>query len=178
MMLGHQSKTWVLLAASVIGLNVQSSHRQTEGLPPDDVLLTLSSQSAGNGPDGWCRFSVAVLRNSGGMSARCGPGTPVSAGRAVGVTTRRRALTEVERATVQRLYTSAGLFDGEHVGASQGGGHVPFFMLIARPANGTGPTVALVVSGNASFDSGPRKALFDWLLQERAKLLKAAPSEK
>jgi len=182
MMLGRQSRTWVLLAATVVALNPQSSHPQTEGLsevpPADDVLLTLSSQSAGNGPDGWCRFSVEVLRNSGGTSARCGPGTPVSAGRAVGATARGRALTEVERTTVQRLYTSAGLFDGDHVGASQGGSHVPFFMLIARPASRMGPAVALVVSGNASFAAGPRKALFDWLLQEQAKLLKAAPSEK
>ncbi len=177
-MLRGQPGTLVLLAAMVIAPAAQSSHAQTEGSPPDDVLLTVSYQSVANAPDGWCRFSVEVVGNSGGMSARCGPGTPVSAGRAVGVTIRRRPLTGVERTTVQRLYTSAGLFDGRHVGAFQGGSDLPFFMLIVRPARGTGRAVALVVSGNASFASGPRKALFDWLLQEQAKLLQAAPSEK
>jgi hypothetical protein len=102
----------------------------------------------------------------------------MGAGRAVGVPTRRRSLTDVERATVQRLYTSARLFDGQHVGASQGGSDLPFFMLIVRQDGGEGRAVALVLSGNASFASGPRKALFDWLLQEQAKLLQAAPSQK
>jgi hypothetical protein len=112
------------------------------------------------------------------MSIQCGPGTPGTPGRAVGVSTRRRSLTEGERATVQRLYTSAGLFDGQHVGASQAGSHLPFFMLLVRPADRTGPAVALVVSGNKSFASGPRQALLSWLLEERARLLRAAPSEK
>jgi hypothetical protein len=178
MMLRGQSGTVVLLAVMAIALNAQSSHAQTAGPPPDDLLLTLTNQGAGNGPDHWCRFSVDVFRNRGGMSARCGPGTPVSAGRVAGVTTRGRALTEEERATVQRLYTSAGLFDGHHVGASQAGSHLPLFLLIARPARTTGPAVALVVSGNASFASGPRKALFDWLLQEQTKLLKTESFEK
>ncbi len=174
-MLRGQSATLGLLAAMVVALNAPSSHAQTERRPPDDVLLTLTHHSASNGPDVWCRFSVEVVGNGGEMSAQCGPGTP---GRAVGVSTRRRSLTEGERATVHRLYTSAGLFDGQHVGAFQAGGDLPFFMLIARPTGGTGPAVALVVSGNASFASGPRQTLFDWLLQEQAKLLRAAPSKK
>ena len=178
MMLRGQSGTLVRLAAMVVALNTQSSHAQTERRPPDDVLLTLTHHSAGNGPDVWCRFSVDLKGDSAGMSAQCGPGTPLSAGRAAGVSTRRRSLTEVERATIHRLYISAALFDGQHVGASQAGSHLPFFMLIARPAGGTGPAVALVVSGNASFASGPRQALFDWLLQEQAKLLRAAPADK
>ena len=178
MMLRGHARTVALRAGMIIALTAPSSHARTAGPPPDSVLLTLSHQGAGNGPDGWCTFEVDVTGDSGGMSARCGPGTPVSAGRAAGVTTRRRSLTDVESATVQRLYASASLFDGRHVGASQSGSHLPFFMLIARPARGTGPAVALVVSGNASFVSGPRKALFDYLLQEQAKLLKDARSEK
>jgi len=42
------------------------------------------------------------------------------------------------------------------------------------PARGNGPAVALVVSGNPSFDSGPRKALFDWLPQQDTQLLKVS----
>jgi hypothetical protein len=83
----------------------------------------------------------------------------------------RRPLADAERATVWRLYSSARLFDGDHVGANRGGADdLPFFILIVGPARGQGPAVALVVSGNASFDSGPRKALLDWMLQQRMQL--------
>lgn len=58
MMFRGQSGTSVLLAAIAIGFNAQSSHPQTEGPPPDDVLLILAGQSAGERPDGWCRLSV------------------------------------------------------------------------------------------------------------------------
>ncbi len=148
-MLRGQSATVVLLAAMVAALNAQPRHAQTERrpalTPPDDVLLTLTDHGDGNGPDTWCRFSVEIVGKGGGMSIQCGPGTPGTPGRAVGVSTRRRSLTEGERATVRRLYTSASLFDGQHVGASQAGSHLSFFMLIVRPADGTGPAVALVV---------------------------------
>ena len=178
MMLCGQSGTVLLIAAMAVALNAQPRHAQTERRLLDDVLLTLTHHGDGNGPDAWCRFSVEIVGQGGGMSTQCGPGTPGMPGRAVGGSTRRRSLTEGERATVQRLYASAGLFEGQHVGASQGGSHLPFIMLIARPAGGTGPAVGLVVSGNASFASGPRQALLDWLLQERTKLLSAAPSEE
>lgn len=165
----------------LIILNLHPTSAQTEGLPPDNVLLTLTSQAVGSAPDQWCRFSVDLSGNDGGMSERCGPGTPASTGWTVGVpiqSTRSRSLTEAERATVRRLYTSARVFDGNHVGAARSGSDLPFFMLIVQSGRGSGPAVALVVSGNPSFSSGPRKALLDWLLQERQKLLKSEASEK
>ena len=56
-----QAGTAAVLAAMVIDLNAHANHAQKEGPPPDNVRLTLSSQSAGNCPGGWCRFSVVVF---------------------------------------------------------------------------------------------------------------------
>jgi hypothetical protein len=79
-------------------------------------------------------------------------------------------LTQRETSTLRELYDAARLFDGDHVGADFSGSDVPFEMLIVRPVFTHGRAVALITTGNATFDSGPRKALLDWMRQRELEL--------
>jgi hypothetical protein len=79
---------------------------------------------------------------------------------------RPRTQTAAEVVTLRKLYQGANLFDGGHIGADYSVSDLPFYILIVRsyPPN---RAVVLVLTGNPTFSSGPRKALFDWLLRER-----------
>ena len=123
-----------------------------------DFRLTLNSQAVSQG-DGWCTFSVEVRGDGGDVSNRCGG-------------LQQRTLSEAERALLRELYLGARLFDGGHVGADDSAGDIPFHMLIVRNVTGTNSAVALVITGNATFSSGPRKLLLDWLLSTRMTLTK------
>jgi hypothetical protein len=138
------------------------------GPPPDEVRLTLSSQTVWQGQYGWCSFTANIRQSSGAVSSRCGGAGPFgTASPGPGASAAPpRTLTDAEVATLRKLYQAAYLFDGGHIGADYSGSDLPFYILIVRsyPPN---RAVVLVATGNPTFSSGPRKALFDWLLRER-----------
>jgi hypothetical protein len=138
------------------------------GPQPDEVHLTLSFQTVWGGEYGWCSFTANIRQSSGAVSSRCGGAGPFgTASPGPGASAARpRTLTDAEVARLRKLYQEANLFDGGHVGADLSGSDFPFYILIVKsyPPN---RAVVLVVTGNATFSSGPRKALFDWLLHER-----------
>jgi hypothetical protein len=135
----------------------------------NDVRLTLSSQTVWQGEEGWCAFAAEILQGRGTLSNRCGGagpfGTASPGPSAEGV--RRRALTDPETATLRKLYESARLFDGGHIGADLSASDLPFHILMVRSRSADQRAVVLVVTGNPTFSSGPRQALFDWLIKER-----------
>jgi hypothetical protein len=65
------------------------------------------------------------------------------------------------------LYEAARLFDGDHIGADQSASDLPFHTLMVRSSSPDRRAVVLVVTGNPTFSSGPRRALFDWLINKR-----------
>jgi hypothetical protein len=138
------------------------------GPSPDEVRLTLSSQTVWQGEYGWCSFTTEIVQRRGGVSSRCGGAGPFgNASPGPGASAAgSRTLTDAEAATLRKLYQDANLFDGGHIGADYSGSDLPFYILIVRsyPPN---RAAVLVVTGNPTFSSGPRKALFDWLLHER-----------
>jgi hypothetical protein len=141
-----------------------------------NVRLTLSRQTVWQGAYGWCTFSAETFADSGGISYRCGGGGPfgtASPGSNAG-DIRQRPLSGSERATLRQLYQAARLFDGGHIGADFSASDLPFEMLIVRPTGGSKSraAVVLVTWGNATFASGPRKALIDWLRSIEAALTK------
>jgi hypothetical protein len=152
------------------GANVGGLRRDVQSAPPaDEVRLTLSSQTIWQGEYGWCSFSAHLSQSSGAVSSRCGGAGPFgTASPGPGASAAPpRTLTDAEVATLRNLYQAANLFDGGgHVGEDYSGSDLPFYILIVRssPPN---RAVVLVVTGNPTFSSGPRKALFDWLLRER-----------
>jgi hypothetical protein len=138
----------------------------------DGVRLTLSSQTVWQNENHWCSLSAEIARGRGGLSFRCGSAGPFGtappgpgAGRE-----RRRTLTESETRTLFKLYEAAQLFEGGHVGADYSGSDLGLFILIVRSSAADRRAVALVLTGNPTFSSGPRKALFDWLIHERQAL--------
>jgi hypothetical protein len=123
-------------------------------------------------------FTVDLIGDAGTISRYCGKDGPASIGAAPSAgAVRRRSLTEAENAALRGLYASAHLFEGGHIGADYSGADLPFELLVVRPVRTSGRAVALVVSGNSTFGRGPRKALLDWLLRERSKLLDAATAK-
>jgi hypothetical protein len=148
---------------------------QAEDSTPN-VRLTLSRQTVWQGAYGWCTFSADTSGDKGGISFRCGGGGPFGTASpgSNAHDTRRRSLTGSERATLRQLYQAARLFDGGHIGADFSASDAPFEMLIVRPTNGSKnkAAVVLVTLGNATFASGPRKALIDWLRSIEAGLTK------
>jgi hypothetical protein len=139
----------------------------------DGVSLTLSSQTVWQGEHGWCAFSAEILQGKGGLSYRCGGAGAfgTASPRAGGVGVRRRTLTESETPTQRKLYEAARLFDGGHIGADNSASDLPFLILIVRSTSHDRRAVVLVVTGNPTFSSGPRRALFDWLMSERQAML-------
>jgi hypothetical protein len=135
----------------------------------DGVRLTLSSQTVWQGEYGWCAFSAEILQGRGGLSDRCGGAGPFgTASPGVGGgDVRRQTLTDLETATLRKLYEAARLFDGGHIGADGSASDLPFHILIVRSTSQDRRAVVLVVTGNPTFSSGPRRALFDWLIRER-----------
>ena len=137
------------------------------GPPADEVRLTLSSQTVWQGGYGWCSFTADIVQRRGGVSSRCGGAGPFgTASPGPGASAeRRRTLTDSETATLRKLYEEAHLFDGGHIGADHSGSDLPFHILIvlSSPPN---RAVVLVLTGNQTFSSGPRKALLDWLTRE------------
>jgi hypothetical protein len=157
----NRTKKSAVLSAIAIVLSAPPTEGQRK--EPDNVRLTLVTHSAWNRPDRWCAFSVETSNGGGDMWRSCGVAGPPP-----------RPLTKTESATVRRLYALAHLFEGGHIGADLTASDVPFFMLTVRSRPGSGPAVALIISGNATFNSGPRRELFDWLRDQETKLLKDA----
>lgn len=135
----------------------------------DGVRLTLSSQTVWQGQYGWCSFSAEIVQGRGGISDRCGGAGPFGTalpGRGGGGE-RRRTLADSETATLRKLYKAAQLFEGGHIGADYSARDLPFPILIVRSSSPDRGAVVLVLTGNPTFATGPRKALFDWLIRER-----------
>jgi hypothetical protein len=157
------------LAVLLVLWGGQSGQSQPQRTPVETIQLTLTRQTPWQGLDGWCSFGIELVWNGGGVSWRCGVVDPVEpASRPVRI--RRRELTAAERQTLRRLYEAARLFDGGHVGADLSASDPGFEMLIVRTDR---RAVALVTFGNATFASGPRKALIDWMRQLQTDLLRA-----
>jgi hypothetical protein len=135
----------------------------------DGVRLTLSSQTVWQGEHGWCAFAAEIFQGRGALSYRCGGAGPFGTASpgAGGGDVRRRALTDPETVTLRKLYEAGRLFDGDHIGADQSAGDLPFHILMVRSTSPDRRAVVLVVTGNPTFSSGPRRALFDWLIRER-----------
>jgi hypothetical protein len=135
----------------------------------DSVRLTLSSQTVWQGGYGWCAFSAEIVQGRGELSDRCGGAGPFGTASpgAGGGGVRRRTLTDSETTTLRKLYEAARLFEGGHIGADRSAGDLPFHILIVRSTSQDGRAVVLVLTGNPTFSSGPRRALFDWLIRER-----------
>ena len=135
----------------------------------NDLRLTLSSQTVWQGEEGWCAFAAEIFQGRGTLSNRCGGAGPFGTAwpgpGAGGI--RRRALTAPETVTLRKLYESARLFDGGHVGADLSASDLPFHILMVRSRSPDQRAVVLVATGNPTFSSGPRQALFDWLIKER-----------
>ena len=162
-----QLHAFVVLMLAGSACSEGSPPRYAQSAPPrDEVRLTLSSQTVWQGQYGWCSRSASIRQSSGGVSGRCGGAGPFgTASPGPGASPERsRTLTDAEVETLRNLYQEAKLFDGGHIGADFSGGDFPFYILIIRsyPPN---RAVVLVVTGNRTFSSGPRKALFDWLLR-------------
>ena len=138
----------------------------------EDVRLTLSSQTVWQREYGWCTLSAGIAHGQGGVSYRCGGAGPFgTASPGVGGgTVRRRMLTDSETATLRKLYEEARLFDGGHIGKDYTGSDMPFYILTARSLTPQNQAVVLVTTGNPTFASGPRKALFDFLISQQGKL--------
>jgi hypothetical protein len=138
----------------------------------ETVRLTLSSQTVWQGEHGWCSFAADIVQGRSELSNRCGGAGPfgTASTRPVAASERRRALTDSETATLRKLYEAAQLFDGGHTGADFSESDLPFQILIARSSAPNRRAVVLVLTGNPTFSSGPRKALFDWLIRERQAL--------
>jgi hypothetical protein len=163
----HSHALGVLVLAG-FACDVLPGYTQVQSVT-DGVRLTLSSQTVWQGENGWCAFSAEILQGRGGLSYRCGGAGPygtASPGDGGGAV-RRRTLTDSEIATLSKLYEAARLFDGGHVGADHSAGDLPFHILIVRSTLPDRRAVVLVVTGNPTFSSGPRRALFDWLIGER-----------
>jgi hypothetical protein len=137
------------------------------GPPADDVRLTLSRQTVWQGEYGWCSFTAEIVQRRGAVSSRCGGAGPFgTASPGPGASAEhRRTLTDSETATLHKLYEEAHLFDGGHIGADHSGSDLPFHILIVRSSS-PNRAVVLVLTGNPTFSSGPRKALLDWLTRE------------
>jgi hypothetical protein len=163
----HSHALAVLMVAGC-GYAVLSGYTQNQ-TTADDVRLTLSSQTVWQGEDGWCAFAAEIFQGRGALSYRCGgagpfgTASPGSSGGGV----RRRALTDPETVTLRKLYESSRLFDGGHIGADLSASDLPFHILMVRSRLPDQRSVVLVVTGNPTFSSGPRRALFDWLIKER-----------
>lgn len=165
--MGLHCRAFVVLMLAGSAFDTLPSYAQS-GPPADEVRLTLSSQTVWQGQYGWCSLSIGIRQSSGGVSSRCGgagpfgtaPPGPGGGGEV------RRTLTGAEVVTLRKLYEAANLFDGGHIGADFSGSDLPFYILIVRssPPN---RAVVLVLTGNPTFSSGPRKALFDWLTRDR-----------
>jgi len=152
----------LMLAASAFDpARSTQSERAAEG-----VRLTLSSETVWQDEYGWYTFSAQIVKGRGSLSSRCGGAGPfgtASPGPGGGGE-RRRTLTDSETATLRKLYEGARLFEDGHIGADpRGSSDLPFHILIVRSSR----AVVLVVSGNPTFSSGFRRALFDWLIHER-----------
>jgi hypothetical protein len=161
------------LAILLVLVGSQSAQSQPQRTPVETIRLTLTRQTPWQGMDGWCSFGVESRRNAAEMSWRCGVVDPLEpASRPV--STRQRALTAAEAQTLQQLYEAARLFDGGHVGADLSASDLGFEMLIVRTDR---RAVALVTLGNATFSSGPRKALIDWMRQVQKDLPKTPVSK-
>jgi hypothetical protein len=166
---------WAVLALTVFCCQPVLGRTAHAEDPATDISLTLSSQTVWQGADGWCTFAAETSGNRGGISFRCGgggpfgTGSPGPGGRAV----RRRALSASERAILRKLSQAALLFEGGHTGADLSHADFPFEMLIVRPAGGSRSraAVVLVTTGNATFATGARKALVDWMRSLRAGLM-------
>jgi hypothetical protein len=135
----------------------------------DGVRLTLSSQTVWQGEHGWCAFSAEIRQGRGGLSDRCGGAGPFGTASpgAGGGGVRQRRLTDSETTTLRKLYEAARLFDGGHIGADHSAGDLPFYVLIVRSTSQDRRAVVLVITGNPTFSSDHRRALFDWLIRER-----------
>jgi hypothetical protein len=166
----HSGRLAVLIFAG-LGLVVLPGNAQLE-TAAESVRLTLSSQTVWQGEYGWCAFSADILQGRGGLSFRCGGAGPFGTASpgAAGGSVRRRALTDSETRTLRRLYEAATLFDGGHIGADLSASDLPFLILIVRSTSLDRRAVVLVVTGNPTFSSGPRQALFDWLIGQRQSL--------
>ena len=144
--------------------------------PAPSVRLTLSRQTVWQGAYGWCTFSAETFGDGGGISLQCGGSGPFGTappgpgGRDV----RRRSLSASESANLRKLSQAALLFEGGHTGADLSASDLPFEMLIVRPAEASRSraAVVLVTTGNATFATGARKALIDWLRSLEAGLTK------
>lgn len=156
-----RTKKSVVLLATTIVFTAPPTEGQRKD--PDNVRLTLVTHSAWNRPDRWCAFSVETSNVGGDMWRSCVVTGPPP-----------RPLTKTESATLRRVYASAQLFEGSHVGADLTGSDMPFYMLTVRSRPGSGPAVALIISGNETFNSGARRDLFDWLRDQETKLLNNA----
>jgi len=158
-----------------VGFVVLPGHAQLE-TAVEGVRLTLSSQSVWQGEYSWCTLSADILQGRGGLSFRCGGAGPFGTASpgAGGGSVRRRTLTDSETITLRRLYEAATLFDGGHIGAVSSAGDLPYYILIVRSTSldrgAVERAVVLVVTGNPTFSSRPRRALFDWLIQQRQSL--------
>ena len=170
----HSGAPAVLILVGV-GLAVSPGHAQVE-TAAERIRLTLSSQTPWQGEYGWCTLSADILQGSGGLSYRCGGAGPfgtASPGPAGGGV-RQRTLTEGETITLRRLYEAATLFEGGHIGTDASASDLGFFILIVRSTaldrQAVVRAVVLVVSGNPTCSSGPRRALLDWLIRQRQSL--------
>jgi hypothetical protein len=162
---------WRAFAVSILAgfvLDGSLGYAQAERAA-DGVLLTLSSQSVWQGTYGWCSFSAEIEHGRGGVSSRCGGAGPFGTAPPGpgGGDVRRRTLTDSESATLRKLYETAQLFEGGHIGADYSGSDLPFHILIVRTSSKDQRAAVLVLTGNPTFSSGPRKALSDWLIRER-----------
>ena len=158
-----------LLMAAGCAYTVLSGYTQHTQTTANDVRLTLSSQTVWQGEEGWCAFAAEIFQGRGTLSNRCGNAGPFGAaspGPGAG-RGRRRALTDPETVTLRKLHESARLFDGGHIGADLSASDLPFHILMVRSRSPDQRAVVLVVTGNPTFSSGPRQALFDWLIKER-----------
>lgn len=160
-------RAWSVLVLTVFCWQPVLGRMAQAGDSAPDVRLTLSRQTVWQGAHGWCTFSAATSGDRGAISSRCGGAGPfgtASPGPGGGHV-RGRSLSAAERATVRKLSQAALLFEGGHTGADLSASDWPFEMLIVRPALGSRSQAAevLVTTGNATFATGTRKALIDWM---------------
>jgi hypothetical protein len=162
------SHALAVLMVAGCACSVLSGYTQTQTTAAN-VRLTLSSQTVWQGEDAWCAFAAEIFQGKGALSYRCGGAGPFGTAwtRSGGGSQRRRALTDTETVTLRKLHEAAHLFDGDHIGADQSASDLPFHILMVRSTSPNRRDVVLVVTGNPTFSSGPRRALIDWLIKER-----------
>jgi hypothetical protein len=114
-----------------------------------------------------CRLNVGTYGGAGTATVSC-----VWNDKAATALLRERKLTADEASRLVGLARDSNLMSGGHIGTDSRAGDGILETLMVTDS--TAATGVLVTSGNASFATGPRRRLVDWLHSLLAELQKSA----